>query len=486
MSKAVVSTDGHLIDLYCKYQTNSHLLKNNNLVYSCVLNFTCIKTNSNKFYIMQLVVSGTVYCVFIRYGRIGEKGTSTHKEFTSMASACKFFHSQFQSKTANQWSKPEEFVPKTGKYYLTLNENVVVSSSSSSESEISDDMDPRVTNFLRTISNVKYIKNTLIQLEIGGGSDKAPLGKINSKQIDKAYVVLQNILKAIGKNLDLEDLSSEFYTLIPISCGRFKPPTIDTKELVAKNLNLLNELSQMAIGTTTITRMAKTSMFTELYDEIKTEIVPLNPNGEMFQILATYLKNSMSPVHNFHYDIIDILQFTRQDEIDSYEKFSKNIHNKTLLFHGTRVCNIISILKQGLIVDPSKLGINVQITGKMFGLGIYCANSASKSLQYCAFETSDRIACLFVLEVALGNMLEKTSADVCITAKNLPKSYHSVWGKGRSSYTEFDDYDDGTRIPAGTLQPIPANSKNTLYFDEFIIYHEPQATIRYCIMLKMR
>jgi len=33
------------------------------------------------------------------------------------------------------------------------------------------------------------------------------------------------------------------------------------------------------------------------------------------------------------------------------------------------------------MLDPSRLG--VKVTGKMFGYGIYFANSISKSAQYC-------------------------------------------------------------------------------------------------------
>ena len=64
----------------------------------------------------------------------------------------------------------------------------------------------------------------------------------------------------------------------------------------------------------------------------------------------------------------------------------------------------------------------------MFGLGVYFANSVSKSIQYCAYDTSDNIACVFICEVALGKMLEKNNSDCTLTAKTLPKGYQFNMG----------------------------------------------------------
>ena len=48
-----------------------------------------------------------------------------------------------------------------------------------------------------------------------------------------------------------------------------------------------------------------------------------------------------------------------------YDKFSKDISNKTLLWHGSRVTNFCSIMQKGLLLNPDSLG--VPIAGKMFG-----------------------------------------------------------------------------------------------------------------------
>lgn len=485
--KATVSTGGHLIDPHCNCQTGT-LVEHNNMIYDCTLNQTDLKTNANKFYIMQVLKNGHNYIVFLRYGRIGESGRIDQKNFSSELDAIIFFEKQFKSKTGNAWCNKDKFEKKNGKYFLTEIETAEVSDVSDSESEIEsddNDMDERVIDFLKLISNMEYMKQSLTQLDID--VNKMPLGKISQKQIDAAYKILGKINKKIDGDIEvLIDLSSKFYTLIPYICNRAqKPPIISTKKLVGKNLNLLNELSQLAYGAKAVTKMkGNKSALAKLYTDLNTEIVPLDTTDEMYQILETYLKNSMAPTHHFRFEILNMYQLDRPDERAAYDVFSEKLKNKTLLFHGTRIPNLIGILKNGLVVDPSKLGINVSIAGKMFGMGLYFANSCTKSIQYTDYYSSGNIACLFVSEVALGKMLIKKGADSSLNADTLPKGYHSTWGMGSSGFDKYDKYDDGTQIPCGKLAQKKEKNLSLLY-DEFIVYHEEQINLRYIIKLKI-
>ncbi len=502
--KTTVSTKGHLIDFHCNYK-NGLILESGSIVYDCTLNQTDIGSNKNKFYIMQIIKSGSEFIVFVRYGRIGITGNISHKKFTSEYAAAAFFEKQFRSKTGNSWQNKNNFVKQDGKYFLSVIECAELTpesdsvsdsesdsgSDSGSESDTETDSnsdsttgseDDRLVHFLELISNQSYMQNTLTELEID--TEKMPLGKISRRQIDAAYEILNRLNKNIGNYIVLEKLSSEFYTLIPIVCGRNKPPVMSTAKLIGKNVDMLNELSLMAYGTAVTTKQKKYSIM-DFYSELQTDIVPLDPTDQMYKILSNYLGRSMAPTHHFGFDVLNILQIDRHSERDSYDAHSSNIKNKTLLFHGTRVSNMIGILKNGLIVDPSRLGINVSITGKMFGLGLYFANSCSKSIQYTNYQSSDNISCLFVAEVALGRMLKKTQSDCSLTASTLPKSSDSVWGRGMTTFAEYDLYDDLTQIPSGKLTKTNATDRSLLY-DEFIVYKEEQINLRYVILLKIK
>lgn len=500
-AKVTVSTKGHLIDSHCKYNTGT-IFELDGLVYDCTLNQTEIGSNKNKFYIMQLIQTGSNYVVYIRYGRIGITGTMSYKEYTMERQAVDFFEKQFRFKTGNSWYEKDKFVKKEGKYFMSDIECADVSEESGDEEDEKSecDLDNKVVDFVKLISNMVYMKNNLVQLEID--VEKMPLGKISSKQIDEAGAILneinENIKKSIKSifgdpnspnNQKFVSLSSSFYTLIPYACGMKKPPIINTLELVGKYINLLNELSQLAIGTGIITKMKNGDNISKIYDEMHTKIEPMDKSDEMYQILVDYLYNSKASTHNFDFQILDVYKIGRDNERETYIDYTEGMENKTLLFHGTRISNIISVLKNGLIVDPSKLGINVSITGKMFGMGLYFANSCSKSIQYCAYDTSDNIACLFVAEVALGKMLKKKQSDSSLTAKTLPRGYHSTWGMGSSSFNEFDEYaaeedDDIVRVPSGKLKKTSVKGCSLMY-DEFIVYHEEQVNLKYIIKLKI-
>ncbi len=492
-TKLTVSTKGHLIDPYCSYDKTGTIVEFDGNIYDCTLNQTDISNseNKNKFYIMQLIKSGPEYIIYIRYGRVGATGRIVHDKFTELITAIDFFESQFKKKTGNSWYARHNFVKKDKKYYLADIEYAEISSESDTQDSQNDDIDDiveldnRIMNFLKLISNSTYMKNTLIQLEID--IDKMPLGKISQKQIDNAYEIINQINQNLDNDDKLSKLSSEFYTLIPIACGMKKPPIINSKKLIGKNIHLINELSQMVYGTKAVIKLEKNSTnFINFYNDLHTEIIPLDKNDDMYIILEKYLKNSKASTHQFNFDILEIFQIDREGERKNYEKYCKKIDNKILLFHGTRISNMIGILKNGLVCDPSKLGINVNITGKMFGLGVYFANSVSKSIQYCAYDSSENIACVFVCEVALGNMLKKSQSDSNLTATTLPKIYHSTWGVDNSSYTNYDEYDDNTKIPKGKLQKISKNKNASLLYDEFIVYHEGQINLRYIIKLKVK
>ena len=204
-TKVTVSTKGHLIDPECSYNNNGVILESNGSVYDCTLNQTDIDSNKNKFYIMQIIKvgKGKEYVVYIRFGRVGVAGKTSYKIYLSESPAISFFEKQFRAKTGNNWHDRNDFIKKPGKYFMAELELVDVSdeedtnsSKDSSENE-DDELDGKVIDFLKLISNTTYMKNTLIQLEID--TEKMPLGKISQNQIDKAYEIINEINQNIGK-----------------------------------------------------------------------------------------------------------------------------------------------------------------------------------------------------------------------------------------------------------------------------------------------
>jgi len=77
---------------------------------------------------------------------------------------------------------------------------------------------------------------------------------------------------------------------------------------------------------------------------------------------------------------------------------TKQIRPRKLLWHGSRLCNFVGILNQGLRIAPPE----APTSGYMFGKGLYFADRIQKSAEFC-YPSPDNLTGLLVLaDVVLG------------------------------------------------------------------------------------
>ena len=135
----------------------------------------------------------------------------------------------------------------------------------------------------------------------------------------------------------------------------------------------------------------------------------------------------------------------------AFNSDGKKVGNVKLLWHGTRMFNVLSILKRGFVL-PNQLS-TVQTTGAMYGPGLYFSDSSTKSLNYSRggvwSSGIDRVCYMFLVDVAMGREYLASSSG------NGKKSgYDSCWAKGGYS---------------GVIN------------SEMIVYRTSQANIRYLV-----
>lgn len=480
------------IDEYCT--TKGEIFVDKDDVYSCTLNQTDIKTNKNKYYIMQIIKSNSSYIFFIRYGRLGDKGKIAETKYANAASAMSEFAKQFRSKTGNNWrTRNTNFVKKDKKYFLSdvaYETTQDVLTIKKDNVDIKSNLDLRVQNLMSLISDVETMNKTLIQLDIN--PKKMPLGKISNEQLQKAKLLINEISKIVSKDKMTDDdkekiiyMSSEFYTYVPYSCGRKIPPVIENSELVSKFDDMIDELKNLVVAVkiaSDVKSQTDKHPTDAVYETLKTTIKPLDKSSDMWKYIEDYVTNTHAKTHKYKTELVDIYEIEREGEKDKYMKYSKDIGNKMLLWHGSRMANFCSILSKGLYLNPESLGVH--ITGKMFGSGIYLADSFSKSFNYCAIETSNNIACLLLNEVSLGNMSKRVNADYYISKKSLEKEKcQSTMGVGMSTPESHVVVDNDVVIPNGKL--VPSKVKNaTLLYNEYIIYDIGQILLKYMVIVK--
>ncbi len=185
------------------------------------------------------------------------------------------------------------------------------------------------------------------------------------------------------------------------------------------------------------------------YQALGAEIKPLSPDEKVHKSLTKYIK--LGQVHGYKINVKDIFEVRIPQERAAYEQNSSGISRRELLFHGTRTQNVRHILRQGLIC-PSTAS-----NGRMLGNGIYLADKASKSANYCYVNRPAVPRMLLVVEAALGNCYVAPEAKPFDAP---PTGYNSVWGKAGKTHI------------GGTY---------TLKNNEFVLYSPAQQTIRYIV-----
>jgi predicted DNA-binding WGR domain protein len=459
--------------------------------YSCVLNQTDIENNKNKFYIMQIIeTKAPSYELYTRYGRVGEVGKLSSDTYSNKSEAISFFLKQFRSKTGNTFGAP--FTKKEGKYYLCefekpKDEDIIDINAKKNDAPVEnldEKLNDRLKLFLDLISNEKMLSDTLIKLNID--SKKMPLGKISNSQLEKAAELLKKLKKIIDNGTadsdTINQLCSDYYTLVPYSCGRNKPPLLEDDEAVDKCMALVDELKNVHITYNIIKKSNNINKLTNVYNQMNATISTLDKSSRMYTELVKYIANTQASTHNCNLQVVDIYQVNKNTD-DVYDKHTKNMKNKMLLFHGSPIVNWCSIIKNGLLLDPSKLG--VRITGKMFGYGIYWANAISKSFNYCGVDSTNNTAVVAVGEVALGEIHEQYLANYNLSQTHLDSiKKNSTHGKGETTPSDITIV-DGIGIPNGKLTKTKDSTKKcTLLYDEFIIYDSNQYKIKYLIVIK--
>ena len=144
----------------------------------------------------------------------------------------------------------------------------------------------------------------------------------------------------------------------------------------------------------------------------------------------------------------------------NYEKFKQdhNIRSRDvkLFYHGSKVENWYSIIKQGLSLNP-----NAKVTGKMFGNGIYFASDCRKSLNYMDTKYSH------------WNDGKRETGYTAVYAVALGKCYEPTTSL-RNSFSKKD-------LPSGCCSVYADKRKTGLRNDEYIIYDESQCTLKYLV-----
>jgi poly [ADP-ribose] polymerase len=425
--------------------------------------------------------SKSQFCTFFRWGRVGTPGKSSTKSFGSASKAIALFNKKLSDKMYKSGYTEIEIVYEdepTEEETAERMKNAFKSSKLPAE----------VNELVNLIFDTKLI--TKCMSAIGYDAKKMPLGKLSNNNIDKAYQQLTHLMTEVKKSkpstYQLEYYSSQFYTLIPHNFG-FKHMSnfiINTEKKVQEKLDFLDTLKNMKI-TKSMTESVddKAANILEAnYKKLKCDIDPIAQDSKAWKLIDKFLQTSNPSGHRY-YDITleNAYELQRDGELNRFDKHNKNIDNKRLLWHGSRLTNFVGIISQGLRIAPP----SAPVSGYNFGKGVYFADMIAKSSCYCRAETSDMTAMILLCEVACGNPSKHSNFNY--NAGNLPSGTQSTLGLGRTfPDPKNEEMLDGAIVPMGPPHVGGDGQTRGISYDEWIVYNVNQIKMKYLLKCKFK
>uniref|UniRef100_A0A8C2EQZ9 Poly [ADP-ribose] polymerase n=1 Tax=Cyprinus carpio TaxID=7962 RepID=A0A8C2EQZ9_CYPCA len=466
---------GAAVDPDSGLENCAHVLDQNGKIYSATLGLVDIVRGTNSYYKLQLLEDDVKkqYWVFRSWGRVGTTiGGNKLDKFYDKNSAMDNFCSVYEEKTGNAWASsnftkyPNKFYPLEIDYGQDEEAVKKLTASAGAKSKL----DKPIQDLIRMIFDVESMKKAMVEFEID--LQKMPLGKLSKRQIQSAYSLLSEVQQVGSKNSAAEaqilDLSNRFYTLIPHDFGMKKPPLLNNMDYIQQKVQMLDNLLDIEVAYSLLRGGVEDNEKDPIdinYEKLKTKIEVVDKSSSEAQLIQQYVKNTHAATHNtYTLDVEEIFKINREGESQRFRPF-KELHNRQLLWHGSRTTNYAGILSQGLRIAPPE----APVTGYMFGKGVYFADMVSKSANYCHTSQADPVEILFfnpsflietfltcLLFEGLGRTAPDPRAAVSLNGVDVPL--------GKSINTNIED--------------------SSLLYNEYIVYDIAQVNLKY--LLKIR
>ncbi|CAD8206329.1 unnamed protein product [Paramecium octaurelia] len=474
------------VDEYFDDQENYVVYEENGKIYDCMMNQTNIMgaNNNNKFYIVQLLKKKDkdFFYLYTRWGRVGVEGSSAKQSFLKTESAKKAYESKVRQKSVKGEYRVLERDYSGEQDQQELMRLETLREQREKQSYYKSELHTKIKDLVRLIFDMKMINNQM--KDIGYDAKKTPLGKLAVSTIKKGFEVLKQISEELQNKIPdytvLERLSSEFYSQIPHDFGFLRAPVIETPQMVKIKLDMLESIQHIQIATKILEENSDDSnVIDENFKKLGINMQFLEPTDEKVSTIKQFVQNTHCETHRgYGLEVLDVFELQKEQDDN---RFKKELGNRMLLWHGSRLTNFVGILSQGLRIAPPE----APVTGYMFGKGVYFADMVSKSANYCAVTKENNTGLILLCDVALGNPNEKFYSDY--HANQLPQGKHSTWGRGKTMPPQSENIPfpgmPEVKVPIG--KGVPSGVPNTsLLYNEFIVYDVAQIRLKYLIKMK--
>lgn len=434
------------------------------MVYTVMLVMANIDGNNNKFWKAEIASDHSVH---VTNGRIGATGqVQPVKSFSNYDSAKKFVDSKQSEKLRKGYTLFEGIVEGAASTPTPIKSNAL---EQIAKREIRTTSDPSVIGDLiasLTRANIHNIlQHTDLKYDEGSGLFKTPVGFVTQVTIDEA----RDLLIKIGNHVVISDFTSDnvkglvnrYLMLIPQKVGS----KLTVQSVFPDQNSLVNQTSildglQSSIQQLESTRAASTDTDGVIESNpIKTFNCALSliTDATIIQQIVDKYNSTRQTIHAAHKLKVHRVFAVQIDDMESnYTQHGQALGNVQQLWHGTRIGNVLSILKSGLYIPPANASF---VCGRMFGNGAYFSDQSTKSLNYAYGYwdggSRDNTCYMFLFDVAMGKSYTPSGPS-----RDLPRpGYDSTFAEARKSGVQNNEM-----IVYNTYQATPR------YLVEFSIY----------------
>ena len=460
-----------------------------------------------------------LYVLFTNWGRIDRwsRGQYQNTPYSTPEDAIKEFKKIFKAKSGNEWEDRESFVNKHKKYRIVQAEFVQkkdvpsfkIDLKTSQQSEL-----PFSTQcLLKDITDVKMIKKAYDDSDID--ETCIPFERIKEEVVTRAFNILDQILPLVKKKTKLDAqkfkvddnkhddvlkqlsdvldmicrLSSEYYFLVPKDGYEFeKVAPIDSEDSIEEEKKRLSYLVEFETSKSMILgamlRRTEVHPLDYIFSSLNCKIELLEENCQESQHILRYMYCS----HGAEQKRVEAIYRVQCEQERKKFFLATKPKNRKLLWHGTKLSNMMSILHKGMIVDAPY----AEVTGRSFGNGVYFADIFDKSFSYS--DGMDREGQYMLLcDVALGKCKQvpwndregiekaKESSDkfdsLHVLGDNIPEEKMTLKTKG------------GFSIPLGKIVRREAEKEEERYYwykqdySEYVVYRPENIVLRYIVRI---
>lgn len=311
--------------------------------------------NSNKFYRVELGSDDLVRC---RYGRVGESGVAVAPQAGGRAR----FDSIVRSKTRKGY-RPVETATSTGAGGLL----------SASRTSLVADADPEtvaLVDHLVAVNAHDIATTSGGRITVQDGQVTTPLGLLTTSALDAARDVLAEASRTRDED-ELARLTTRYMQLVPQAVGRRRgwEKTILAGDAAVQAQSTFLDQLQASI------ELAVRGQGAPDTASFRYRLALVRDDAVTSDVQAMFDRSA-----NVGHGDIARARVSRVFElIDSSGAAPAGVGNVRRMWHGSRAFNVLSILSTGLRIPPKS---SPNVTGRMFGDGLYFSEQSTKSANY--------------------------------------------------------------------------------------------------------